>query len=126
MASEHAAAPHPAPDPSPPSSAIPREAVEHQDQSIKVRKSQLFEPTEHTNGVVIKPFPTYLRATPPAPLAPGIKAALWAVGVLVGLLFLAAMFLGRGAAPRGRHAERPPAQPPALARVLSLERGRGG
>ena len=91
MASEHP--PVSTPPPAPASS--PREAVEHQDQSIKVRKSQLFEPTQHVEAPVIKPLAEYLMKEPPDPLTPGMKAALWTVGVVVVLLFLAAMILAR-------------------------------
>ncbi|CAN5682384.1 hypothetical protein BH23PLA1_BH23PLA1_09430 [soil metagenome] len=38
-----------------------------------------------------RPFVEYLRTTPAEPLSSGLKAALWAVGALVGLLFLASL-----------------------------------
>jgi hypothetical protein len=113
MASENA------PNPAPP----PREAVEQQDQSIKVRKSLIFEPTQHADGAVIKPFPEYLKTVPAAPLTPVVKAALWCVGVLIVLLFLAALFMGRSPAPRGRCAERSNRPRPVVAGAC--ERGPG-
>ncbi|MFO0950239.1 MAG: hypothetical protein U0835_03630 [Isosphaeraceae bacterium] len=73
-----------------------RESVEHQDQSIKVRKSQLFEPTAAGEPAApTRPFTEYLRDTPPAPVSPAVKAVLWGVGLVVLLLFLAA-FLAVG------------------------------
>lgn len=82
----------------------PREAMEHQDASIKVRKSQLFEKEQAATATVVRPFADYLKSTPPSPISPGIKAALWATAVLVGLLFLAALMFGRGRGPAPRHA----------------------
>ena len=98
---------------------VSRESVEHQDQSIKVRKSQLFEPkAPEVAPVAARPFSDYLGTTPPAPLSPGVKATLWAVGVLVALLFLTAlMTAGRSTRPPKGRAERPPIDrgPPGLA-----------
>ncbi|CAN5907685.1 hypothetical protein BH23PLA1_BH23PLA1_43670 [soil metagenome] len=37
-------------------------------------------------------FIEYLRKTPAEPLSTGVKAMLWAIGVLVGLLLLASLF----------------------------------
>ncbi len=36
-------------------------------------------------------FVEYLRKTPAEPLSAGVKAMLWAIGVIVGLLFLASV-----------------------------------
>jgi hypothetical protein len=82
------------------------EAVEHQDQSIKVRKSQLFEAPKPTEvSAALKPFAEYVRATPAAPLSPGVKAALWGVGSLIVLILIAAILFGRNPrTPRGRRA----------------------
>jgi hypothetical protein len=86
---------------------VSRESVEHEDQSIKVRKSHLFEPTDEGPAEVL-PFEEFLRSTPPTPLSPGVKAALWVVGAIVALLFLAALLsVGRSSRPRGR-ADRAP------------------
>ena len=84
------------------------EALEQQDQSIKARKVQLFEERDRAgDGLATKPFADYVKATPPAPLSPAVKASLGAVAVLVALLFLAALFF-RPAPKHGRrrHAER--------------------
>lgn len=92
MASEPSPVPS-SPSP-PPAGSPPRDMVEHQDQSIKVRKSQLFEPSTQFDSPVVRPFTEYLRTTPPAPLSTTVRGVLWAVGVLVVLLFLAAMLFG--------------------------------
>lgn len=95
----------------PPPEKPPREAMEQQDQSIKARKRQLFEEPAHGDDhPAVRPFAAYLRDTPPAPLSGGVRATLWAVGVVVVLLFLAALFLPRRpVAPRARHGARAPA-----------------
>lgn len=89
----------------------PHQAQEHQDESIKARKTQLFEVREHVEVVTLQPFKEYVRLTPPAPLSQGVKAGLWAAGVVVVLLLLAALFIGppprkhrRAAGPPGRPA----------------------
>jgi hypothetical protein len=72
---------------------VPNEAHENTDQSIKARKGQLFESRKSTEDAVkAKAFREYIKDTPPTPMTSGIKAALWAVAVLVGLLFLASLF----------------------------------
>lgn len=60
-----------------------------QEQSIKARKHELFAP-ESPSGPR-RQFAEYLREAPPAPLSSFQKASLGAVGVLVALLFLAAI-----------------------------------
>ena len=88
--------------------------VEKQDHSIKARKSQLFEERKDGAGVALKPFADYLRTTPAAPVAPGLKAALWARAVVVALLFVAALLSGRGSKrPTPRRAGGAPAVSPA-------------
>jgi hypothetical protein len=90
----------------------PREALEQQDLSIKARKHELFEKREPpSDHATIKPFSQYVRDTAPAPLSPAAKATIWGVGILVALLFLAALFGGRGPRPaRARQASVTPAQ----------------
>jgi hypothetical protein len=90
------------------------EAPEQQDQSIKARKFQLFERQQLGGAGALRPFADYVRQTPPAPMATPIKASLWALAVLVALLFLAAMFSGRGPNVRRRHASLPADRPPAV------------
>jgi hypothetical protein len=63
---------------------------ETQEQSIKARKTELFEEESRDGeGGPIRPFRAYLETTPAAPLSLGVKASLWTTGVLVGLLFVA-------------------------------------
>ena len=77
-----------------------REAPEQQDQSIKARKHQLFEKQENLVELAsVKRFSEYVDDRPPAPLSPALKAALIGLGAVVALLFLAALFGGRGARP---------------------------
>jgi hypothetical protein len=73
--------PEPKPEPKP-----PRE----QEQSIKARKTELFEEHSATAAGPVKPFPQYLAETPAAPLSKVEKRALWAVAALAVLLLLAA------------------------------------
>lgn len=75
-----------------------------QEQSIRERKQELFaeEPVivEHRES-----FATHLQTTPAAPLSGLAKGILWTVGVLVLLLFVAALSSGR--APRARRRPAP-------------------
>jgi hypothetical protein len=67
-----------------------------EEQSIKARKHEVYEmEPQPVVGAVQKPFREYLRETPPAPLAPAVKIALWVVAVLVVLLFLASLVVPR-------------------------------
>ena len=73
-----------------------------QEQSIKARKHDLFE-RDHGPAVAgsgsRRTFRELLRETPAQPLTPAIKAVLWAVGVVVILLLVAALATG-GKKPR--------------------------
>jgi hypothetical protein len=65
---------------------------ETQEQSIKARKHQLFdadEPVEVGSG---RSFKEFLKTTPAEPLSGLTKAALWAAGVVVVLILIAALF----------------------------------
>ena len=75
-------------------SPAPKEIVEQQDQSIKARKNQLFEAQARDNAGGLKPFTVYLHQTPPTPMLPGVKVALWALAAVVALLFLGALLSG--------------------------------
>ena len=68
-----------------------------QEQSIKDRKKQLYDvdAAPVVEGST-RPFKEFLRDTPAAPLAGGVKAMLWAVGVVVAFLLAAALFKGLG------------------------------
>ena len=87
-----------------------------QEQSIKARKHQLFETDEdHPHAEARRSFAQCLRDTPAAPLTPPLKMGLWAVGVLVILLLLVALFQSVNRKPR-------PQRRPAAAAALP---GRG-
>ena len=86
----------------------PGEAHEHTDQSIKARKGQLFEAKTSTEVTSkSKTFTEYVKDTPPTPMSPAVKAALWAVAVLVVLLFLGALFGGRSRGSKAGRARTP-------------------
>jgi hypothetical protein len=69
---------------------------ETQEQSIKARKSELFEEeAREVEGGPMRPFRAYLETTPAAPLSLGIKASLWSTGVVVGILFVAGVAGGK-------------------------------
>ena len=81
----------------------PGEAHENSDQSIKSRKFQLFESQKSGEETTkARTFAEYVKDTPPTPMSPAVKAGLWAVAVIVALLFLASIFSGRsrGSKPR--------------------------
>ena len=70
-------------------------APREQEDSIKDRKKLLFDKEDTPiafKGVERKPFALYLRQTPPQPLSAGLKALLWATGIVVGLLLLGAVW----------------------------------
>ena len=93
-----------------------------QELSIKARSHELyFQPQQHE---ATKPFPVYLRETPAVPLSTFTKVVLWIVGIIVALLFAAALWRAAfGHGPRRQtRAPRPaarsvmlhtPADPPA-------------
>jgi hypothetical protein len=71
-------------------------AGREQEQSIRERKQLLFEEDEAPTRPAlepepVKPFPEYLRTTPAAPLSGLARAILWGAGLLVVLLFVAAL-----------------------------------
>jgi hypothetical protein len=65
-----------------------------QEISIKSRAHEVFaKPKPEAAGVrQTKPFPVYLRETPAFPMSSTVKAMLWFAGIIVGLLFLAAVW----------------------------------
>jgi hypothetical protein len=64
-----------------------------QEHSIKLRSHELYvEDTADGPPRATKPFPVYLRETPAQPLSFGIKALFWTLGIIVALLFLAAVW----------------------------------
>ena len=74
--------------------------VPEQELSIKARAYELYlKPSNATSTKLVKPFPVYLRETPAVPLSTLTKVMLWMVGIIVALLFLAALWrvlLGHG------------------------------
>jgi hypothetical protein len=70
----------------------PRNMAE-QEHSIKVRSNELYvDDSPVAPEQVTKPFPVYLRETPARPLSGGIKAIFWTLGIIVALLFVAALW----------------------------------
>jgi hypothetical protein len=64
-----------------------------QEHSIKARSHELFvDDTPVGADRATKPFPVYLRETPAQPLSAVIKAMFWLLGIIVALLFLAAVW----------------------------------
>jgi hypothetical protein len=88
-----------------------------QEHSIKARSHELFvDPTQLAASRPTKPFPAYLRETPAQPLSPLATTVLWILGIIVVVLFLAALWRithRRGAASRPRPA-RPAAEAPVV------------
>jgi hypothetical protein len=71
-----------------------RRNMPEQERSIKERGKELFveRRDESPDRPPVKPFAVYLRETPATPLSGGVKALLWIVGILVLLLFVAAIW----------------------------------
>jgi len=69
---------------------------EQQDQSIKARKSSLFEGPDSAVDTT-RPFAEYVKQVPAMPMSLGMKALLCVVATVVVLLLLAALFTGHGA-----------------------------
>jgi hypothetical protein len=73
--------------------ASERQNMSEQEISIKEREHELYvrSPAD-PNAKPVKPFEVYLRETPAEPLSPATKAILAIVGIVVGLLFVAALW----------------------------------
>lgn len=66
--------------------------IPEQEHSIKSRAHEVFDKQKReTVKRPARPFPEYLRETPAFPMSPTVKAMLWFAGIIVGLLFLAAL-----------------------------------
>lgn len=79
-----------------------------QEFSIKRREHELFVSADSQTGTpaAARPFKDYLRETPAAPLSTEIKAVFWVVGVIVTVLFLAALWRIHGSSrPRPRSSQ---------------------
>jgi beta-lactamase regulating signal transducer with metallopeptidase domain len=73
--------------------AAQRRNMPEQEHSIKVRSHELFvEETPVGPAKSTKPFAVFLKETPAQPLSASVLALLWAVGVIVGVLFLLAVW----------------------------------
>jgi hypothetical protein len=90
-----------------------------QERSIKAREHEVFaeRPRPATSSKSTKPFPVYLRETPAEPLSTFAKVVLWTVGIIVVLLFLAALWR----IPRRQVARPKTARPPAGPMMLLEE-----
>jgi len=67
--------------------------LSEQEQSIKARAHELYvEPERPASVKPVKPLPAYLRETPAVPLSTSAKVVLSIVGIVVALLFLAAIW----------------------------------
>ena len=77
-----------------------RDSHEKTEQSIKARKHELYAEETHADTGPQKPLSAYLKDTPPTPLSLTSKIILWAVAILVGLLFFAALLAPRTQPPR--------------------------
>ena len=66
---------------------------ETQEQSIKARKHQLFEPDAPAGEIGSgRSFKDFVRTTPATPMSGLTRTALWAAGVLVAAVLVAALF----------------------------------
>lgn len=86
---------------------IPRDMPE-QEFSIKARGNELYAKREDDRPKV-KAFDVYLKETPAAPISPAALTALWAAGIIVAVLFVAALWRISHRGPRR------PIQPPRAA-----------
>ncbi|MFO0956064.1 MAG: hypothetical protein U0800_01210 [Isosphaeraceae bacterium] len=76
-------------------------ARELPDRELKDRQKQLYGESPSAGAQAPrKAFAEFLKETPAAPLSPGLKAALIAAAVVVGLAFLASLYKGLAARPR--------------------------
>ena len=66
--------------------------LHEQEISIKSRAHEVFAKAEPDPRGRTKPFPVYLRETPASPMSAAVRAVLWFAGIIVGMLFLAAVW----------------------------------
>jgi hypothetical protein len=67
--------------------------LHEQEISIKSRAHEVFAKEKPDTRVrVTKPFPVYLRETPASPMSSVVRAMLWTAAIIVGMLFLAAVW----------------------------------
>ena len=73
--------------------ASERQNMSEQEISIKAREHELYvQPVSEADEKPVKPFEVYLRETPAEPLSSMTKAILAIVSIIVGLLFLGALW----------------------------------
>jgi hypothetical protein len=99
---------------------------ETQEQSIKARKHQLFEPDAPAFEVGSgRSFRDFVRTTPAAPLSGLTRAALWAAGVVLALVAVAALIKTFGRPPQAapRPARKVAVAPSGRAALAWEERG---
>jgi hypothetical protein len=73
--------------------ASERQNMSEQEISIKAREHELYvQPGSEADEKLVKPFEVYLRETPAEPLSAITKAILAIVSIIVGLLFLGALW----------------------------------
>ena len=73
--------------------ASERQNMSEQEISIKAREHELYvQPVSEADKKPVKPFEVYLRETPAEPLSSITKAILAIVSIIVGLLFLGALW----------------------------------
>ena len=80
-----------------------RRSMPEQELSIKEREEQLFVEAQEAapEKPPTKPFSVYLRETPAAPLAAGVRAVFWVVAIIVVVLFAVALLrIQRPSVPR--------------------------
>jgi hypothetical protein len=76
--------------------AAPRRDLTEQEQSIRARGHEVFSP-DPVGFAQVRPFRDYLQETPAAPLPGFIRVILWALAILVALLFTGSLWkLQRG------------------------------
>src|SRR5690349_4516897 len=88
-----------------------RRNMPEQELSIKEREQQLFvESSKDQVQGPVRPFAEYLRETPAAPIPVEVKVLLWIVGVVVAILFAAAIWkASRSSAAHPKPRAAPPA-----------------
>jgi hypothetical protein len=101
--------------------ASERQNMSDQDISIKAREHELYVPVLH-EAAPVKPFPVYLRETPGEPLSPATKFILAIAGIIVAVLFMAAVW--RVTHPRAAKPKKGAARPAAKSTLLADPRAR--
>jgi hypothetical protein len=101
--------------------ASERQNMSDQDISIKAREHELYVPVLH-EAAPVKPFPVYLRETPGEPLSTATKFVLAIAGIVVALLFVAAIW--RVTHPRAAKPKKGAARPAAKSTMLVDPRAR--